>query len=166
MNPELRAFLEHADVTRWCGLAAVGPAELGLEGAPRERGERGDPPAPARWCAGPPGCFEEGVRCWLDAAETVVVVEGCLPAADDGTPVPAPDLGEPAVRLDAMLDVVVLRRGELVYPDRGLAVRVNPENGLLLGLVGFAPTTADDYVRRLRPVQELARPVTSGRWRR
>ena len=51
------------------------------------------------------------------------------------------------------------------FPGRGLAVRVNPENGILLALVGFAPTTADDYARRLRPVPEVARPVQTGRWR-
>lgn len=165
MTPELTALIEHADVSRWRGLPATDPDDLGIEGAYREHGELGDPPSPARWCAGPPGCFEDGVRCWLDASGSVAVVEGLLPVEADGTPLKAPDLGEPALRLDTTLDIVVMHGGELVYPGRGLAVRVNPENGILLALVGFAPTTADDYARRLRPVSEVARPVQTGRWR-
>ena len=163
MIRELTAFIEHADVSRWRGLPAVVLADLGLQGAPRERGERGDPPVSSQWCAAAQGCFEEGVRWWLGSSGAIEVVEGSLPASPRGDPVVAPVLGEPAVRLDTMLDVLVLAGGELVYPERGLAVRVNPENGLLLGLVGFAPTTVADYVRRLRPVQEIARPLGAGR---
>jgi len=164
MNPVLSAFLERGDIAEWTGLPAVTRGELDLDEAVEGRwGSLGDPPRPARWCAGPQGCFEGGTRCWLDPSGTVDVLEGVMPASADGEPLTAPGLGEPSLRLDAQLDEVGLRGGELVYPDRGLAVRMNPENGLLLGLVGFVPTTAEDYVRRLRPAADTARPRLVGR---
>ena len=164
MNTLLAAFLDRADVSRWTGLppdvsSVIDPDE---SESPR-RGLRGQPPSLARWSAGPQGCFSEGVRCWLDAAGDVDLIEGLIPLSAGGEWLAAPQLGEPALRLDAMLDTVTLAGGELVYPDRGLAVRLNPANGLLVALAGFAPTTADDYVRRLRPAHEVDRPIEAGR---
>lgn len=164
VDAQLTAFLDRADVSAWRGLDPVDLADVGVDAAAiiTVWAERGDPPHRARWCPADPGCFEDGVHCWIDDSHRVELIEGRLPALADGRPVSAPDLGEPELRLDTKLDVLTLADGELVYAARGLAVRVNPENGLLLGLLGFAPTTADDYVGRLRPVQVVARPLMIG----
>jgi hypothetical protein len=162
---EIEAFLDHADVTGWTGLPPVGLADLGADPADVriELLRRGDPPAGARVAEVRPGCFVEGVRCWLDAGQGVELLEGLLPGDAVGAPVPAPDLGAPALRLPTVFDALVFEGGELVYPDRGLAVRINPDNGVLLGLLGFAPTTPADYRTRLRPVLERQRPTTPRR---
>ena len=61
--------------------------------------------------------------------------------------------------LPAVLGPLVLDDGERVYPERGLAVRANPANGVLLELIGFAPTTAEDYRTRLRPALPVETPL-------
>ena len=66
-------------------------------------------------------------------------------------PLSAPELGEPEAVLDSVLARVRLPGGERVYAQRGLALRVNPENRLLLAMLGFAPTDAADYAARIRP---------------
>lgn len=167
MNTELTAFLERADVAAWTGLPEVDLHDLGVDpaAARSEWGVRGEPPRPGRCYTVAAGCFEEGARCWAAASGVVETIEGMLPAASDGTLPLAPDLGEPALRLDLAFDELVLSGGELVYPQRGLAVRMNPENGILLGLVGFAPTTVENYCRVLRPVAEIPHPLTTGKTR-
>jgi hypothetical protein len=163
MSPELRAFIERADAASWRGLPALTPRELGAE-PPwlSSRGELGTPPREVRGVALPRGCFAGGFTAWIDDDDRVLVIEGTRPRVGNGERVPPPALGEPALRLPTTLGSLVLDGGELVHPDRGVAVRVNPENGFLLGLVGFAPTTADDYVRRLRPVAAPTRPLPVG----
>lgn len=164
MNAAVRAFVDRADVSGWMGLPDLGPGELGAT-APWivSRGELGEPRRPARCVALPGGCFAGGLRCWIDDDGRVLVVEGTRPRTADGIRIDPPDLGEPAERLPATLGSLTLEGGELVYPDRGLAVRVNPENGILLGLLGFAPTTAEDWSGRLRPAADVARPLATGR---
>ena len=163
MNAAVRAFVERADVSNWTGLPDLGPDELGAT-VPwiLSRGELGDPPRPARRVWLPRGCFAGGLRCWIDDDDRMLVLEGTRPRTAGGARIDPPDLGEPAERLPATLGSLALDGGELVYPDRGLAVRINPENGILLGLLGFAPTTAEDWGRRLRPAADVARPLATG----
>jgi hypothetical protein len=157
VNVAVGAFVERADVTGWWGLPAMPPAALGAtEPWITEWRDVGDPPRAALSIALPPGCFEGGLRCWMDG-DAVRVLEGLRPRPD-GEQAVAPDLGAPAARLPIALGLHIVDDGELVYPERGLAVRVNPPNGILLGLVGFAPTTLSDYVARLRPASLPARP--------
>lgn len=169
----LRAFLTDADVSGWTGLpglsaaAATGVFGVDPTGARLRRGELGDPPRHSRWIAAPTRRFAGGVRLWLDPddmdARRIVLVQALAPQGDDGW-LAAPDLGEPGLLLPAVLGPLVLDDGERVYADRGLAVRVNPENGLLLELIGFAPTTPEDYRSRLRPAlpQETPLPAPQG----
>ena len=81
----------------------------------------------------------------------MLLLEGRDPFDDAGEPLAAPDAGEPEAVLDTVLGRLRLPAGELVYASRGLALRVNPANGVLLGVLGFVPTTADAYRERLRP---------------
>jgi len=108
------------------------------------------------WFAVESSVYEGGLRIWVHD-DHVLVIEGRHPVDATGEPLPAPDLGPPDIALETVLGPLVLERGELVYGTRGLALRVNPENDLLLGAVGFAPTTAQDYVERLRPRLESRR---------
>jgi hypothetical protein len=117
----------------------------------------GDPPRTGRWVPCGSTVFEGGLRAWVDAG-TVVLLDGDDPVDGSGEPMTAPDLGEPTARLDTVLDTLVLPNGELVYAARGLALRVNPDNNLLLGVRGFVPTTVANYRRHLRPRLTPRRP--------
>lgn len=173
MNHALSAFLTDADVSTWTGLPALGAAELaslfGVDlGSVRiAHDDRGEPPARGVWVAAPTRRFVGGLRLWLDDDDRerarVVLIEGIAPRDGDGAALSAPDLGPAEELLDASLGPLSLEGGERVYARRGLAVRLNPENGVLLGLLGFAPTTADDYRTRLRPTPLGDRPLLDRR---
>lgn len=125
-------------------------------------GALGDPPRACGWVTLPGGRYAEGLRAWIED-DHVLALEGLIPVDDDDEPPSAPYLGDPELSLEAVLGPLVLRGGERVFASRGLAVRVNPRSGALLGLVGFAPTTVEDYRTRLRPVQQRFHPLTTGR---
>lgn len=150
----LRLFAA-ADLADWTGLpgalpladaAAVLPLESGAAGV----GFLGDERRRARWTSIPSRVFAGGLRVWHDGS-LVLAVEGRDPVDADGAPLAAPDAGEPDAALDTFLGRLRLEGGERVYASRGLALRVNPENGVLLGAIGFAPTDAAEYRARLRP---------------
>jgi hypothetical protein len=145
-----------ADVSAWSGL----PTDLTLEELDgvfdldptfRISGELGSPPVAESWVSVYSEVFDRGLRLWC-RDDVLTVVEGVLPKAADGTFLAAPDLGEPAAVLDTFWGPLALPDGERVYAARGLALRVNPENGLLLEVIGFESTTVEDYLARLRPV--------------
>ncbi len=146
--PGLPDGLHVSDLAR---LAAFDPTDVRPD-------EAGDPPRAAGWIPLDTRLYAGGLRMWIDG-ERVVALEGIHPLDADGEFLPAPDLGPPQAVFETLLGPLWLPDGELVHAERGLAVRVNPDNGLLLGLVGFVPTTVDDYRARLRPVQEPARPL-------
>ena len=150
----LRLFAA-ADVADWAGLPAVLPladaaAALTLESGAAGVGSLGDEHRRAQWISIPSQVFAGGLRLWHDG-DLVLVVEGHDPVDAAGAPLAAPDAGEPEATLDTFLGRLRLEGGERVYASRGLALRVNPENGLLLGAIGFAPSAADEYRTRLRP---------------
>lgn len=105
-----------------------------------------------------PLCFAGGI--WVYAVgEHVVLIAGRDPHPSDdhdggGEQVAAPDLGEPATRLDAAIGTLMIPDSELVYPAKGVALRVDPDDGQLMAVLLFEPTTVDDYVRRVRPSAE------------
>lgn len=161
----LRSFAA-ADVIGWRGLPAGLRLDdlddlLGFDPGFRLRGERGDPSVTCPWVPVTSDVFDGGLRLWLEG-DLVVLVEGVHPLDSSREFTAAPQLGEPEGVLDSFLGPLALDGGEQVYAARGLAVRVNPENGLLLGLVGFRPTTLEDYVARLRPVQSPTPLVPAG----
>jgi hypothetical protein len=104
----------------------------------------------ASWAGAESQRYHGGVRVWHEDGR-VLVLEGRDPVDAGGDPLTAPDLGEPDAVVDAMLGRVRVAGGELVYGLRGLALRVNPDNGLLLGALAFAPASADQYLQQLRP---------------
>jgi hypothetical protein len=139
----LRRFTP-AELARWDGLPAELP--LGDLDGPRGEGRLGTERVPALWTSVPSDVFAGGLRVWHEGS-VVLAIEGRDPT---GLP-PASDLGEPEAQLDTYLGRLRLEGGERVYPARGLALRVNPENGVLLGAIGFVPTSAGDYGARVRP---------------
>jgi hypothetical protein len=152
VTESLRAFAA-ADVAAWRGLpAGLAPADVGgaLElSSVTGRDLLGEERRQVAWVAASSALYRGGLRVWHEAG-VVVLLEGRDPFAA-GQPVAAPDLGEPEAVLDTVLGRLRLPGGELVYASRGLALRVNPENGVLLGVLGFAPTSSDEYRKRLRP---------------
>jgi hypothetical protein len=157
----LAAFAE-GDIADWEGLPpnllVADLAEVAtLDPADVRVGDTGDPARAGRWVPVATEHFAGGLRAWVDG-DHVVALEGIHPLDGDGEFEPAPDLGRPDVALETTIGPLVLEGGERVYGARGLALRVNPANGLLLGIVGFTPTTADDYRTHVRPVPEVTRP--------
>jgi len=152
-------------------LAAVTdlPAELGLDdlapflsidGNGGGRGSAGTPANGRSWVAAVVPAYDGGVRLWLDEdTGRVVVVEGLGPRDSAGMPLLAPELGRPDAVFDAVLGPVLVGNAERVYADRGVALHVFPETGALLRVVVFAPTTVEDYQRRLQPHSEPLRKL-------
>lgn len=150
----LRRFAA-ADVEGWQGLpAGLALADVGvvlpLEGGATGSGFLGEDRRPARSISAASRVYQGGLRVWHNESG-VIVLEGRDPFDDTGSPLAAPDFGEPEAALDTVLGRLTLSGGEHVHAARGLALRVNPANGLLLGVLAFAPTTGDDYRARLRP---------------
>jgi hypothetical protein len=84
--------------------------------------------------------YEEPLRVWLDG-ERVVAIDVEYPPPEA---VPS-DLGAPAERRDFHWAGLELAGGEHVYPDRGLALFVNPDTGGVLRLEVFAAGSLADY---------------------
>jgi hypothetical protein len=145
-----------ADAVRWPGLTPdatltdVG-ALVALADDLTATGVLGAEARPARWVSAWSQTYDGGFRVWFEG-ERVLVLEGRDPVDADGAPLAAPDLGEPEASLETTLGRLRLDNGERVFPGLGLALRVNPANDVLLGVIGFAPTTLSVYEQRLRPV--------------
>jgi hypothetical protein len=60
-------------------------------------------------------------------------------------------LGPPPHRLDAAFRMDNIAGAEWVYPERGLALCVMPETGLIVRWAAFGPTTLQDYRKYIQP---------------
>ena len=85
--------------------------------------------------------YTEPVRVWY-RAEKVVLFDVAYP---DFLQDKLSALGEPPVRLDYFWRRLLIRKGLWVYPARGLALYVNSDNGALIHLTVFAPTSLEQY---------------------
>jgi len=156
---------DSADVESFAGL----PAEvrlvdlqeiLAFDPEDVRRGDAGDPSRTRAWVPAESTTYRGGLRLWLDDdGERVVLLEGIHPVDAGGEPLRAPDLGAPDAVFDAVLGPLHVPDAERVYADRGLAVQVYDETGVLVGVLGFAPTEVEDYRRRLQPHREPTRPL-------
>lgn len=154
-----------AELETWAGLPsevhlADFEALLGFDRHDLRRGDAGDSSRTRLWVPAESAIYHGGLRLWLDDndGERVVLLEGLNPLDPDGEPVLAPDLGDPDATFEAVLGPFHVRDAEKVYAARGLALQVNPENGVLVGVIGFAPTDVADYRRRLQPHREPTQP--------
>jgi len=143
----LPAGVQLGDLT---GLLAFDPGD-------RRSGDAGSPRGTRVWVPAETATYAGGLRLWLDD-DRVILLEGVHPLDAEGEPVLAPELGQPDGVFDAVLGPFHVPDAERVYADRGLAVQVYAETGVLVGVLGFAPTTTEDYRRRLQPHREPTRP--------
>jgi hypothetical protein len=81
----------------------------------------------------------------------VVMFDGMNPELPGGLGPLSADLGRPAAMLDYSSGTLPVKAGEWPYPERGISLFVNTTAARLLHIALYAPTTLDDYERRLRP---------------
>lgn len=163
----ISAFLA-ADVEAFTGLPVglrLSDLEhlLEFDRSDLRHGDAGSPTGARLWLPAEAATFHGGLRLWLDEdGEHVVLLEGLHPMDDEGEPSLALDLGEPDGVFDAVLGPLHVPDAERVYADRGLAVQVYAGTGVLVGVLGFAPTTIQDYRSRLQPHHQVIRPLAEG----
>lgn len=158
-SPDVGAFTGLPGEVRLADLRGL----LVFDPEDRRRGDAGNPSQSRLWVPAESTAYRGGLRLWLDDdAERVLLLEGVHPVDDAGEPVRPPDLGEPDGTLDAVLGPFRVEDAESVHAGRGLAVLVYPRTGVLVGVLGFAPTTFEDYRTRLQPHREPTRPFAEG----
>jgi len=148
------ARLRDADLTAWSGLPA-GTQPADLEPAVDAPGD-----APAMAGLGlRKALVRHGTLAGTDVEAEVWVSpqssEVWLVAIDDppfaGDPAHVlQQLGEPALRLDNALGTVSLPGSEWVYPDRGLTVFADEEDGRVWRVALFTPSRPEEYEERYR----------------
>lgn len=92
-----------------------------------------------------PGC-RGGARCWYDHGAVVLLQLG-YPELDVSELVAA--LGPPELTVDLAVSVGVVADGGLVYPERGIAVFVDPPGPTAARVELFPRTDAEDFLDRL-----------------
>lgn len=149
----LRAFARR-DFHDWRGLApdtSLSDAVAVFEDDDdwRGAGKLGSERRASRWASVAVEGYEKGVRVWLDE-DLVILIDGESPTLATPLPVLLQDIGQPEAKLDSYLGTLLIPESEWVYAGRGLTLYVNPENGILLRVAVFVPTTLDDYRQRLQ----------------
>jgi hypothetical protein len=158
-SADVGSFAGLPDEVRLVDLEGI----LAFDPADRRHGDAGNPSRTRLWVPAESTTYHAGLRLWLDDdGERVVLLEGVHPLDADGEPARPPDLGEPDGVLDAVLGPFHVPDAENVYAGRGLGLQVYPDTGVLVGVLGFAPTTFDDYRSRLQPHREPIRPFPEG----
>lgn len=141
------------DFTHWtglpatCTLAALGSFELGDDEAHDVLGSDGISTVYRRAKA---AAYAEVMKVWVRDG---VIVRIGIPLPDLADPrALVRTLGEPDGKLDTYFQTTptIHKQGEWVYARRGLALRLSFDRAVVMELIVFAPTTLDDYVRRLR----------------
>jgi len=149
--------LAAAELGGWSGLppgltVEEAAAELAVAADVAGAARLGADRIPVSWLASESAVYAGGFRLYVEDHH-VLVVEGRDPTTRSGEPIRKPELGEPALVLDALVGPLRLPGSELVFPERGLAVQLSSGDGGLRAVLGFAPTTAEEWVERLRPEQ-------------
>lgn len=149
----LRAFARR-DFRQWRGLSphtsfADVAAVFEIDDDWRGAGTLGSERREATWASVGLEGYEKGVRVWLDE-NLVILIDGELTELATELSVLLQDTGEPEAKLESYLGTFPIPESEWVYAARGLTLYVNPENGILLRVAVFVPTTLDVYRQRLR----------------
>lgn len=95
--------------------------------------------------------YGEPVSAWYDG-DSVFMISIEHPELAEPTSEVLQSLGEPAGKFDfSVNDAVRIEAGVWVWPDRGLALYVNPKkDNYLFRLAVFASTTLDDFAQNLK----------------
>lgn len=88
--------------------------------------------------------YPQHLKAWRKDTR-LVLVEATLPKLSDSLDELTSDLGEPAARLDYSWDVLQVPKGAKIYPGRGIALFIGPEQQLLR-LSLFASCELADYL--------------------
>jgi hypothetical protein len=95
------------------------------------------------------GGFPEAVRVWLDG-ERVVMLDALLRGRPADLKALTVKLGAPAAKLDGVFSGVPMLQGEWIYPERGLALLVNPKTGIPLRVMAYPRATLAEYRTKYR----------------
>ncbi len=103
------------------------------------------------------------IRLWL-CGRQVLALDVAVPELTPQLPSLQAVLGEPTTKLDCYLGYLRYEQAEWVYPERGLAIFVNPESQRLERIVVFRSTTIDIYKAQFRVHLRMRRLPSSRRW--
>jgi hypothetical protein len=146
------------DLASWTGLPAGctlamlgGKLELGTDEA---RGLLGTDGAAATYRRAKAAAYDEVMKIWL-RGEAIVQIGVPLPELADPRAL-VRTLGEPEAKLDTHFQAspAVHKQGEWVYAKRGLALVLSFDRSTVMQLIVFPTTTLDDYVKRIRYVDQ------------
>ena len=112
-------------------------------------GKLGSDRRAATWVIAAAEGYENGVRIWLDE-DSVLLLDGDSPVFETDLHTLLQSLGEPDAKLDSYHRTFSIPESEWVYAGRGLTLYVDSEDGTLWRVVGFVPTTLDQYKQTLR----------------
>lgn len=89
--------------------------------------------------------------------DTVLRIEVAYPVIQD-VPALLRALGEPALRLDYHFDVAIMQGLRWVFPTRGIALDLNDDHSVVIGICLFVPTSAAAYraeIHTSEPIREF-----------
>lgn len=89
--------------------------------------------------------------------DTVLRIGIAYPAIPD-VPALLKALGEPALKLDYHFDVAIMQGLRWAYPARGIALDLNDDHSVVIGICLFVPTTAAAYraeIHTSKPIREF-----------
>lgn len=91
------------------------------------------------------------VRLWHDEEGRLLLVEIIDPRRFPTVDALLDTLGHPDTRLDATVGLRRGRQNEWVYPERGLTLYVTSDTEHVERVLGFVPTSVEEYTLNLRP---------------
>jgi hypothetical protein len=96
-----------------------------------------------------PSATGHSLRVWFDEESHVLSVDFDYPGLTLDPAELLEALGEPEAEMVAE-DEMFSHLRERVFAGRGLSLISDPSDSFLVQIVAFSPTTADDYVQRIR----------------
>ena len=130
-----------------CTLSALSGLEVGDDETQTVLGEAAEPATYRRARA---SAYSEAITIWLRAGK-IVRISVRLPELPD-PPELLRALGAPEAKLDAWSAITptLIHEAEWVYPHRGIALVLSSDKRNVLELVTYAPTSIDEYRKKLR----------------
>ncbi len=146
--------LARRDLSDWTGLPAdttLADVRTVFELDESWQGESrlGSARIPTAWlAAGAPG-FDEGLSVWVDDSK-VLMIDARYPTLPVSPQALLEHFGPPAECLESYLGPLPIESAEQVFPEHGITLYINPDNGKLLRIAVFNPVSLAEYLRRLR----------------
>ncbi len=93
-------------------------------------------------------------RVWY-RNEKIVLIDGDYPAIPVELAALLKSYGEPAAKYDYYQDVIEIKAGEWVYPQRGITLFMNADSRMLAKVAVYPSTSLADYLANLSPQERL-----------